>query len=125
MPASRPPDTRHQACYEFAYKSFRGKHGTPPSWNGKDQKNLKTLLKSNPAITVGEFSRRWDFYLASTESFTAKQGDSLAFFCSKFDSFIDGPLTDAARKEQLGGKPSSSELALHNARGLGFNGKPN
>jgi hypothetical protein len=89
--ATQPPDPRYQACYGLAYESFRTKYGSAPTWNGKDQKNLKALLKTHPEITVGEFSRRWCFYLASTEIFVVKQGYSLAFLCSRFDSFITGP----------------------------------
>jgi hypothetical protein len=114
-PASPPADPRYQDSYRIAYESFQGKHGIPPAWNGRDQKGLKTLLRSNQAITPAEFSRRWAFYLASTESFTLRQGHSLGYFCSRFDVFIDGPITSAG-KEQI----SAEEITRTNLRTAGL-----
>jgi hypothetical protein len=87
-----PSDPRFQAFVDFAFGSFEVKHGQRPNWNGKDFKNLKALLSKNQTLTADELKRRWEHYLNSTEPFTAKQADSLAYFCSKFDSFIDGPV---------------------------------
>jgi hypothetical protein len=36
----------------------------------------------------------WRNYLDSTEAFTAKQGDSLAYFCSNIDKFSAGPILE-------------------------------
>jgi hypothetical protein len=87
-----PGDPRFQPFVDFAYRSFEAKHGQKPTWNGKDFNGLKALLKRNPNLTPAELERRWAHYAGSTEPFTAKQGDSLAYFCAKFDSFIDGPI---------------------------------
>lgn len=85
-----PSDPRYQPFVDFAYRSFEAKHGQKPTWSVKDFNGLKALLKQN--LTLAELERRWNYFSASTEPFTAKQGDSLAYFCAKFDSFIDGPI---------------------------------
>jgi hypothetical protein len=92
-------DARHRTFFDLAYRAFQWKHGISPSWNGKDHKNLKILLMSNRALRIEEFSRRLMFYLSSTQEFVHSQGDSLAFFCSRFDSFIDGPLLEGTLRK--------------------------
>lgn len=93
----RPADPRYQSFVDFAYHSFEAKHRQPPAWAEKDFKNLKALLKRNQAHALEELERRWTHYLSSTEAFTVKQGDSLAYFCSKFDAFISGPITEKGK----------------------------
>jgi hypothetical protein len=88
-----PLDFRFQAFREFTYRSFEAKHlGQKPNWNGRDYKNLTALLKKNPSLTLEELKRRWENYSASTTNFIVEQKDSLCFFVSRVDSFIDGPL---------------------------------
>jgi hypothetical protein len=94
-----PGDPRFKLFVDFASKAFSAKHrGTSPAWMGKDFESLKVLLARTKSISLDELQRRWDYYLASTDAFFSKQGDSLAFFCSKFDSFIDGPVSRAKEK---------------------------
>jgi hypothetical protein len=91
---AQPADPRFQPFVDFAFESFEAKHGQKPAWGGKDFKSLTSLLRKNQTLNLAELERRWNHYLASTEPFTAKQGDSLAYFSSRLDSFIDGPLFD-------------------------------
>lgn len=124
---SVPLHGRHHDCYEAAFEGFRKLHGAQPTWNGRDQKNLKTLLCSNPNITPSEFSKRWAFYLASTQKFIVEQGHSLAFFCSRFDSFLEGPILteDRSGGHYAGGRDSrkrgaDADVHRRNFTGLGL-----
>jgi hypothetical protein len=95
-----PADTRFQPFFDFAYKSFQAKHGgEAPTWNGKDHQQLKNLLQGKPieALPLEELKRRWENYVRSTESFTVKQGLSLAYFCTHFDAFISGPIAEKGK----------------------------
>lgn len=124
--SARPADPRFQAFVDFAFRSYQRKHGQAPNWAGKDFKNLTDLLRKNQTLTLSELARRWNHYTASTEPFTEKQGDSLAYFCTKFDSFIDGPILTGPSGGNGSAKLTGTELARHNAAALGFtNGKPN
>jgi hypothetical protein len=87
-----PPDPRFQPFAHFAYKTFEVKHGVKPCWLGKDFEQLRVLLKSNSSLKADELERRWRNYLDSTEPFTSKQGDSLAYFACHCDSFARGPI---------------------------------
>jgi hypothetical protein len=100
--AAPPADPRFQQFVDFAYRSFEAKHGQRPAWNGKDFNGLKALLSKNQNLTLAELERRWTHYAGSTEPFTTKQGDSLAYFCSKFDVFISGPIAEK-------GKPNAKD----------------
>jgi hypothetical protein len=114
-----PADPRHQPFVDFAHKTFEANHdGQRPCWGPQDFQNLKTLLGKYQHLTEGELRRRWGYYLASTEQFTAKQGHSLAYFCSKFDCFISGPLTEK-------GKPDVKDALARSvaASGLDENGR--
>jgi hypothetical protein len=128
-PAEKPTrtaDPRFQSFFDFAFQSYQRKHGQAPNWSGKDRKNLTALLRQNQTLTPPELERRWNHYTASTELFTGKQGDSLAYFCTKFDSFIDGPILAGPSRGNGSAKLTGTELARHNAAALGFtNGKPN
>ena len=115
-----PADPRYQPFVDFAYGSFEAKHGQKPHWSARDFKSLKALLGQSQTLALTELERRWNHYSASTEPFTAKQGDSLAYFCAKFDSFIDGPIL--AGKGNSNGKLVGADLARHNAAALGFTG---
>jgi hypothetical protein len=84
-------DPRFQPFYRFAFEGYAQKRGQKPTWLGKDRKLLQNLLRAT-AAPLTELERRWRNYLASTEPFTVKQGDSLGYFCSNIDKFSDGPL---------------------------------
>jgi len=113
-----PADARHPECREYAYKAFERKHGQPPAWNGRHYAALKEVLSIRRSLTSLEFFRRFENFLASTEPFTAKQGDSLAYFCQHFDSFLEGPIISAPARK--GGKLSGRELTEANLRATGF-----
>lgn len=118
--ASRPADPRYQPFFDFAYRFYERKHGQRPNWNGKDHKNLTALLGKNQTLTLAELEQRWNHYSASTERFTANQGDSLAHFCSRFDSFIDGPILAPPSGAKGGGRADAIT-----ARNIAGNGLPN
>ncbi len=121
-----PGDPRFQPFFKFAHESFAVKHGRKPLWVGKDRNGLKNLLKSQSAeaLSLERLQTIWRNFLDSTEAFTAKQGDSLAYFCSNIDKFSDGPITAGSGKVSHG-KPTATDLAIRNARALGLDGKVN
>jgi hypothetical protein len=118
-----PPDARFQRFFAFAFESFLAKHGRMPLWGGKDRNGLKNLLKGQSAesLPLERLQVLWRSFLASTEAFTAKQGDSLAYFCSNLDKFSDGPILAAPGKGVTNGKPTAPDLAIRNAKALGLN----
>jgi hypothetical protein len=116
--APRPRDPRHQLCFEIALQGFRTRYGVTPTWKGKDHRGLKDLLRACPFLAVEEFARRWDFYLKSTDHFVASQGSSLCFFCSRFDSFLNGPILAKENTNVIDAISSSIE-----ASGLDENGR--
>lgn len=115
---AQPADPRFQAFVDFAFQFYEVKQRQRPNWNGKDFKNLTALLRKNQTLTLAELERRWTHYAGSTEPFTVKQGDSLAYFCAKFDSFIHGPIL-----KSTGGKPDASTIEARNLATAGF--RPN
>jgi hypothetical protein len=106
-----PADPRFQSFVDFAYASYSGKHGQKPHWGARDFKSLKALLGQGQNLTSAELERRWTHYSGSTEPFTTKQGDSLSYFCAKFDSFIDGPILGST-----GGKTDGKAVSGHQER---------
>lgn len=104
-----PPDSRFQSFYSYAYESYKAKHGRPPIWTAKDRKGLKTLLAGAPAasLPIERLTALWDAFAASLEPFTAKQGDSLAYFCSNLDKFSNCPIL--AEKRTSNGKANFSD----------------
>jgi hypothetical protein len=120
-----PADPRFQPFYTAAYEGFKGKHGSPPVWGGKDQNSLRQFLKEHPEIALTAWESRVGNYFASTERFTVKQGGSLAYFISKFDAFASGPILEKTFAGGTNGKPTATDLALRNARALGLDGKVN
>jgi hypothetical protein len=104
-----PADPRHQPFVDFAYKTFEEKHKVKPSWLGKDFEHLRLLLKANASLNGEELERRWRAYLDSTEPFTSKQGDSLAYFASHCDAFSNGPIMQS--KGKANGKDINDAVA--------------
>jgi len=121
-----PADPRFQPFFQFAHESFALKHRRKPLWQGKDRNGLKNLLRSQgaAALPLERLQSVWRNFLDSTEAFTVKQGDSLAYFCSNIDKFSDGPIL-AAPGKGINGKPTATDLAIQNARALGLAGKVN
>ncbi len=89
-----PADPRHKSFFEFAYETFRMKFLQPPSWGAPHAKGLQAFLRRSPQVTLAEWQRRYEFFLASTERFYQQQKGSLIFFAAKFDHFIDGPILE-------------------------------
>jgi hypothetical protein len=120
-----PADPRFQPFFQFAYESFARKHGRKPIWQGKDRTGLKNLLKSQSAeaLPLERLQTLWQNYLNSTESFTAKQGDSLAYFCSSIDKFSDGPILAAPGKGKGSGKLDANEAVAITMHGAAVNAR--
>jgi hypothetical protein len=118
--ASPPGDPRHRVFVEFAKETFKAKHdGHAPAWNGRDYGRLADLLKRDSDLQIEEMRRRWTHFVSSPQPFIQDQGDSLAFFCSRFDSFIDGPLFAAPVGGKNGnGKISAAEQGQRTGRNL-------
>jgi hypothetical protein len=110
-PKPAPGDSRFQPFFTIAFESFSVKHGRKPLWQGKDRIGLKNLLKNQNAenLSLLRLKTLWRNFLESTEPFTVKQGDSLAYFCSNVDKFSDGPILAAPQKGGASGKPTTSD----------------
>jgi len=127
-PAAAPPaDPRYQPFVEFAFESFRAKHNRAPIWNGRDWKNLKSLLRehNHQTLPLEILKARWNNFAASTEPFTAKLGDSLGYFCTNLDKFADGPILAAPQKGLTNGNATSHSDNIRGvASSLGFVTRP-
>lgn len=113
-----PADPRRAPFLEFAFETFESRFGHKPTWQGKDWRQLKNLLVATGS-TLEEMCTRWQHYLASTEPFIANKGGSLAYFCTNFDAFIQGPL-QAGTKGGAHGKLTGDELTRANLKAAGF-----
>jgi hypothetical protein len=108
LPASPAGDSCHRSFVQFAKETFKTKHNCSPSWITRDYGRIAALLKSDPNLQLEELKRRWEFFLSSPQPFIRDQGDLLGFFCSRFDSFINGPLFAAS----AGGKNGNAKLSI-------------
>ena len=123
-PTPAPADSRFQPFFEFAFRSFTVKHGRKPLWQGKDRNGLKNLLKNQSAesLPLERLKTNWRNFLESTEAFTVKQGDTLAYFCLSIDKFSDGPIL-AGPGKGINGTPqklTGDALTAANLRAAGF-----
>jgi hypothetical protein len=112
-----PADPRYQLFIDFALLSFERKHTQKPTWGQRDFRNLRALLESYPSLPLAEIERRWENYASSTDDFFSKSGDSLCFFCSRFDTFIGGPLLVTTRTGGIysGGQNGTGFVSKHSA----------
>jgi hypothetical protein len=106
-----PPDPRFDPFMGFAFEAFTQKHGQRPTWTGRDFKALKSMLACNKTLDSAELEGRFRNYLASTEPFIRKQGDSLAYFCGHTDSFLTGPIFERSKQNGTG-RTSNVETTL-------------
>lgn len=107
----RPPaDARFGPFLEIAKTSFEAKHGNPPTWDcfGKDGAALAAFLRRAPHVTLEAWTAHLTAYFDSTEAFTVKQGGSLAYFLSRFDTFSSGPILEKS-SGGIHGKPTVSD----------------
>jgi Helix-turn-helix domain len=118
--AASPQDrSLHRRFVQFAKENFKAKHGGRlPAWNGQDYARLADLLKRCPDLQFEELQRRWAHFVSSPQPFIRDQGDSLKFFCIRFDSFIDGPLFAAPVGGKNGNKLSIAEQGQRTRRVL-------
>jgi hypothetical protein len=116
-----PADPRFQPFFAFAFESFAVKHSRKPLWQGKDRNVLKNLLKDQSAasLPLERLQTNWRNFLDSTEAFTVKQGDSLAYFCSNLDKFSDGPILQSKGKGN--GKIDVNDAIATTMRGFAAN----
>jgi hypothetical protein len=101
-PAPAPPsDPRYPQFFDFAYETYSAKHGSNPLWTGKDFNGLKSRLKAHSAgaLSLDRLKQLWRNYLESSELFTVKQGDGLAYFCANLDKFSDGPIKERGKTD--------------------------
>jgi hypothetical protein len=106
-----PADPRFQPFFSYAHNSYKAKHLRPPIWTGKDRNALRSLLRgqSEESLPLARLTTLWEHFSGSTEPFTAKQGDSLAYFCSNLDKFSDGPMLQS--KGKANGKDINDAVA--------------
>jgi len=124
--APPPADPRFGPFLEFAKGSFEAKHKRPPTWDcfGKDGSALAAFLRRAPHVTLDVWQTHISSFLESTEPFTLKQGGSLSYFVSRFDTFASGPIL-TVQKGNRNGKPTATDLALQAARDLGLDRQVN
>lgn len=74
---------------EYALKSSSGLLGFRPDWGPKDFVSLARMLNlvCHWDVTLEEFKRRWDLYLADPSA--GKHDWSLRYFCSTFGRYSD------------------------------------
>jgi hypothetical protein len=120
-----PADPRFGPFLEFAKGSFEAKHKRPPTWDcfGKDGSALAAFLRRASHVTLEIWQAHIQNFFDSTEAFTVKQGGSLAYFISRFDTFASDPILEGGTNENR--KSTGSALALRNARALGLDRRPN
>jgi hypothetical protein len=94
--AAPAPDARFGPFLEFAKNSFEAKLNRPPTWDcfGKDGTALAGFLRRAPHVTLEIWQTHILNFFHSTEAFTVKQGGSLAYFVSRFDTFSSGPILE-------------------------------
>jgi len=74
---------------QYAFRRWQEKFSSNPSWGPKDYAGLARLLRRHRSLALEEFRARWERYLEDRDPFPAKMGYSLAYFCSRFDTYID------------------------------------
>jgi hypothetical protein len=123
LAANAPPPggAQYRPVLACLWKDFEQKKGQPPSWSAKDFASLSNFLK-NHKHSPEEIILRFKNYVASTEEFVVRQGCSLSFFFSRFDSFISGPILERrinsnaeSRKPTLGDNMRASLEAFRAA----------
>ena len=89
-------DARFGPFLDFAKNSFEAKHNRPPTWDcfGKDGSALAAFLRRARHVTLEIWQAHIQNFFDSTEAFTVKQGGSLAYFISRFDTFSSGPILE-------------------------------
>lgn len=112
-------DPRHQGFFDCAYQVFKMRYGQPPTWAGREGKQLQAFLKSNVRITQEEWEQRYRNFLKSTSPFYAEKCGSLLFFISNFDHFIDGPVLEKGGPSN-GKKLTGNALTDANLKAAGF-----
>ncbi len=100
--AKPPADARFGPFLEFAKSSFEAKHKHPPTWDcfGKDGSALAAFLRRAAHVTLEVWQAHVLNYFDSTEPFTVKQGGSLAYFVSRFDTF-SAPILEGGSNGKL------------------------
>ena len=118
-----PADSRYGPFLEFARASFESKYGHPPTWDcfGKDGAALSAFLRRAPHVTMEIWAVYLNAYFDSTEAFTVKQGGSLSYFVSRFDSFKSGPLM--AQKGGSNGRLDANQAVAITMRGAALNAR--
>jgi hypothetical protein len=95
--AAKPAaDPRFGPFLEIAKTSFEAKHKHPSTWDcfGKDGAALAAFLRRAPHVTAETWQVHILHFFDSTEPFTVKQGGSLSYFVSRFDTFESGPILE-------------------------------
>jgi hypothetical protein len=121
--AATPPDARFGPFLEFAKTSFEAKHKRPPTWDcfGKDASLLAAFLRRAAYVTLDVWQIHVLNFFNSTEAFTLKQGGSLAYFVSRFDTFSSGPILEKQSVRGINGKKlTGDDLTAANLRAAGF-----
>jgi hypothetical protein len=122
-----PADPRYGPFLEFAKGSFEAKHKRPPTWDcfGKDGSALVAFLRRAHHVTLDGWQTHVVNFFDSTEAFTLKQGGSLAYFISRFDTFASGPIFEKTSTGGTHGKPDINQAARTTLESHYGQGQPN
>jgi hypothetical protein len=67
--AKQAPSPLFQPARDYAHKTFTEKFRQKPTWEHPQYAALAALLRHHHAITLEEFSARWDRYLVDEDHF--------------------------------------------------------
>ncbi len=74
-------------AWDYAKAKFTERYREEPDWSAdKHWQQLVRFMKKHP---LEKFKARWDRFIWTTDSYDAKQGGSLAWFCANADKFIE------------------------------------
>jgi hypothetical protein len=120
-------DARFGPFLGFAKGSFEAKHRHPPTWDcfGKDGFALAAFLRRAAHVTLDGWRVHVLNFFDSTEAFTLKQGGSLAYFVSRFDTFASGPILEKTSTGGTHAKPDINQAARTTLESHYGQGQPN
>ena len=97
-PVNYPPDVAEAMAYARA--TFEVKTGHSPCWNSNHRHALWEFVQQYD-LSLDEFKRRWDIFLASDDPFDLKQGFSLIWFCRNPDRYIQRVVAKSKREQEI------------------------
>lgn len=82
------PSSLHTQIVQAAQRMYVEKFKEKPSWNGAIFKNLQSLIKSKPDLTVVMFESHYRNLLDSPLDFDQNKSSSLVWLLTHFDEYV-------------------------------------